>query len=99
MSPLEAFEPQKCALGVSPASPSPTQLTGEYPGEFDWDVAGLSAGPKTFRWCCEAELMNGRWAMLGVLSCLTPELLNRCLYSVLFELVNPYLGVSSTRCA
>ena len=62
-------------LGPFYDASSPDYLTGEYPGDYGWDAAGLATGPTTLAAYGEAELNHARWATLGTCGCLTPELL------------------------
>ena len=64
-------------LGPSSAGAGLEWLTGEHPGGYGWDTAGLAADRVTFVRYREAEMMHARWAMLGTLKCLTPEPLGK----------------------
>ncbi|GKA51108.1 chlorophyll A/B binding protein 7, chloroplastic, partial [Tanacetum coccineum] len=54
----------------------PTYLDGDLPGDYGFDIAGLSKDPTAFKRFYNFEILHARWAMLAALGALIPELLD-----------------------
>ncbi|XP_059461625.1 chlorophyll a-b binding protein 7, chloroplastic [Corylus avellana] len=54
----------------------PAYLNGELPGDYGFDVAGLSKDPAAFQKYFNFEILHARWAMLASLGALVPEVLD-----------------------
>ncbi|PNH02343.1 Chlorophyll a-b binding protein 7, chloroplastic, partial [Tetrabaena socialis] len=48
-----------------PGNPAPAHLDGTLAGDYGFDPLFLGQEPKTLAWYVQAELVHGRWAMLG----------------------------------
>jgi len=45
---------------------APSYLDGTLAGDYGFDPLGLGSDPERLKWYVEAELVNGRWAMIAV---------------------------------
>eukprot|EP00798_Chlamydomonas_sp_ICE-L_P009129 gene9129-16252_t len=58
-----------------PGADLPEHLDGTMPGDFGFDPLRLGVDSEKMMWYQQAELQNGRWAMMGVFGILFTELL------------------------
>mmetsp|Transcript_41580 Transcript_41580/g.50433 ORF Transcript_41580/g.50433 Transcript_41580/m.50433 type:complete len:265 (+) Transcript_41580:64-858(+) len=56
-----------------PGAVSPDYLDGSMAGDYGFDPLRLGANEKSLPWYREAELMNGRWAMMATLGIVATE--------------------------
>ncbi|KAF3684810.1 putative F-box/LRR-repeat protein-like [Capsicum annuum] len=64
----------------------PAYLNGELPGDYGFDIWGLSKDPVALQKYFNYEILHGRWSMLAALGALIPELLD---LTGLFQFVEP----------
>nr|Q36718.1 RecName: Full=Chlorophyll a-b binding protein 1B-20, chloroplastic; AltName: Full=LHCI type I CAB-1B-20; AltName: Full=Light-harvesting complex I 20 kDa protein; Flags: Precursor [Hordeum vulgare] len=60
-----------------PGLQSPAYLDGSLEGDNGFDPLALAEDPEDLRWFVQADVVNGRWAMLGVAGMLIPEVLTK----------------------
>ncbi|KAK7277930.1 hypothetical protein RJT34_22950 [Clitoria ternatea] len=54
----------------------PSYLTGEMPGDYGFDIAGLGKDPVALQKYFNFEILHARWAMLASVGALVPEILD-----------------------
>ncbi|XP_019449531.1 PREDICTED: chlorophyll a-b binding protein of LHCII type 1 [Lupinus angustifolius] len=54
----------------------PSYLTGELPGDYGFDIAGLAKDPVALQKYFNFEILHARWAMLASVGALVPEILD-----------------------
>ncbi|KAL2319165.1 hypothetical protein Fmac_033041 [Flemingia macrophylla] len=64
----------------------PSYLTGELPGDYGFDIAGLGKDPVALQKNFNFEILHSRWAMLASVGALIPEILD---LSGAFHFVEP----------
>lgn len=60
-----------------PGTEFPEHLDGSLPGDYGFDPLKLGENPDSLKWYQQAELQNGRWAMLGVFGILFHDLVGK----------------------
>ena len=61
----------------NPGNPAPAWLDGSLPGDFGFDPLGLGSDPDALKYFVQAELVHGRFAMLGAAGIVIPGLLTK----------------------
>lgn len=72
-----AVRAQSSRTSWLPGTELPQHLDGSLPGDFGFDPLRLGENPEALKWYQQAELQNGRWAMLGVFGILFHNLLGK----------------------
>merc|ERR1712078_919863 len=60
-----------------PGGTSPEHLKGELAGDFGFDPLNLGSDPELLTWFQQAELQHARWAMVGVVGIVVPEIMTK----------------------
>lgn len=75
VAPSNGVRVQAVAGNWFPGSDCPSYLPDDLPGNYGYDPLGLAQDAANLARFRESELMNGRWAMLGVAGSLAVEIL------------------------
>jgi len=60
-----------------PGGDAPEHLKGEMAGDFGFDPLNLGSDPELLTWFQQAELQHARWAMVGVVGIVVPEIMTK----------------------
>jgi hypothetical protein len=61
----------------NPGSVPPAWLDGSLPGDYGFDPLGLGSDPEVLKYFVQAELVHGRFAMLGAAGIVIPGLMTK----------------------
>ncbi|KAI5069693.1 hypothetical protein GOP47_0015994, partial [Adiantum capillus-veneris] len=75
--PVRAFKVEAKKGEWLPGLASPAYLDENLASDNGFDPLGLAKDPANLKWYVQAELQNGRWAILGVAGMLIPDLLTK----------------------
>ena len=78
-----------------PGNEPPAWLDGSLPGDYGFDPLGLGSDPETLKWMADAEVIHGRFAMMGTAGILIPGVQQWT--RIISMLKCPYIGIDKNR--